>query len=73
MATVSQKAYQGKPSLEIFGVSGEMAMNECGCMGVWVGGWTKQITHSIPDSEHGIAKTSKLAGGKSITKGFRYC
>ena len=49
MATVSQKAYQGKPSLEIFGVSGEMAMNECGCMGVWVGGWTKQITHSIPE------------------------
>ena len=33
MATVSQKAYQGKPSLEIFGVSGEMAMKECGCMG----------------------------------------
>ena len=49
MATVSQKAYQGKPSLEIFGVSGEMAMKECGCMGLWVGGWTNQITHSIPE------------------------
>ena len=45
-------------------------------VGVWVCGWgdgqNKLLTVSR-NSEHGVAKTSKLAGGKSITKGFRYC